>query len=265
MAEEMDVEERASAAAHVNECPACAGRLESWREAADRLDVALSDLPAAAPDPVRRAASLAAVRHAAASKAAERKHSTRFRPRWAPLAPLARAAAVAGVLVAGSAMVVTATPVGHWMAGLLGRLAGVPAPAVVQSDTAAAGARALATTGAIVAFRPSGDAMEVEVLARQEGATLTFRLSDAPTVSARVRGGDGEADMMVLPTALTIDNRKRAAAAYEVTVPARLERLRVRVAGEQVLDVRPVDLGADWSAVVDMGGRPDATGTTDRK
>ncbi len=258
LADEMAGEERAAARAHVERCDACAARLEAHRHALETLGTALAALPAASPDPARRAESLAAVRQAAARRHVVRKPEPR-RARWLTFAPLARAAVLAGVLVGGSAVLLTATPAGHWAAGLWGRITGTEPPATAQVDSVAA--RGLPTTGAVVTFRASGEELDVDVLRRQAGGSLRLRLADRQTVSTRVTGGDGQADVIVLPSSLTIDNTSRAPADYEVTVPAALERLRVRIAGDRVLDVRPASLDREWTFVLDLGpGGPGAGG-----
>jgi hypothetical protein len=242
-AAEATSEERAAAAVHLAACADCSARLELIHalvaDAARLLDAA----PAPQLHERRRARSLAAVRQAALRKAAAR------RPRFAFNGALARAAAVAGILVAAGGAAAAAGP---WLASRVQDLLRTEEPA---ADAAAPTPNVV--RGSIVAFAPEGDEFAIEIATSQAGGSLVLRVTDTRSASARIMGSEGELDVVVLPTSLRIHNATDATADYELIVPAHLRTLRVRVGDGPEMVVSPAALGAGWSAAVGLrqGGR----------
>lgn len=222
-------EERRALAAHLDGCPACAARAEALERRAARLARLLGYADQPAPRAEFPAARLA------------RARSRRAALRW-------RAAAVAALALSGALAV---RPVRAWiveaaraiLALPLGspRDSGRPAPipAVASSDTA----------GAVV-FEPAAGVFMVRVASRQAAGALVLELGDGPTARAVVVGDRAQAELLVLPDGLRIDNRPDAEASYLVRVPS-AARVVVRVGSETQQTIR---LGAGGSRqVVDLG------------
>jgi RNA polymerase sigma factor (sigma-70 family) len=109
-----------------------------------------------------------------------------------------------------------------------------------------------AVRGSVVAFAPTGTDFVIELATGQEGGSLTLRISDTRSASARLMGSDGELDVVVLPASLRIANHATATADYEIVVPAHLRSLRVRVGNAEELVLAPAELGAGWSTVIGL-------------
>lgn len=250
MGDEVSADERA-AAAHLGRCAECAGRLEELRGELDEVAGLLELLPVAEIDADRRARSLAAVRQAAVrslvtGKATGQATAQPSRRRFAFSGTLARAAAaVVATLLLGTG--VAASPAGAWIADVWRDLF-QPEPAVVTAPESTA----LSVGGSVVGFSPVGAELVVELASAQETGSLIIRVEDTSSVSARVRGGNGELDVVVLPSSLRILNQPHAAADYEVVVPAHIQTLRVRVGVAEELVLAPAELGAGWSVVVGL-------------
>jgi anti-sigma factor RsiW len=260
MGDEVSADERAAAAAHLGRCAGCARRLEELRAELDQVTGLLELLPVAEIDADRRARSLAAVRQAAVrslvtGQATGRVAARPSRRRFAFSSTLTRAAAaVVATLLLGTG--VAASPAGAWIADLWRDLF-QPEPAVV----AAPEPTVLSVGGSVVGFSPVGDELVLELASAQETGSLTIRVEDMSSASARVLRGDEELDVVVLPSSLRILNQAHATADYEVVVPARMRMLRVRVGEAQELVLAPADLGAGWSVVVGLHhGGVDAQG-----
>jgi anti-sigma factor RsiW len=194
--------ERVDVTGHLAGCDRCTARLAELTRAGDAFSAALhaADVPA----PARRPA-----------------------PRWG-----VRAAAAVLVLggIAGAVQ-----PVRAWIlertealwTAVTGRSTPVstPVPDPVRS--------------ASVAFVPSGNEFTLEVTARQAGGVLRLETVAGDTATALVRGGSGAEDLVVLPSMLRIVNPSSSRASYEIRLPARLARVRVRVGAGEPWDYRP--------------------------
>jgi anti-sigma factor RsiW len=248
--DEVSIGERAAAADHLQRCTDCARRLEALRAELNEVAGLLAITRADAVDPARRARSRAAVQQAAVRKIATRQASRR---RFAMPGLMARAAAVAGLLVATG---LAASTVGPWIVRQAQELFR-DEPAVVVAPEPAA----LSVRGSVVAFAPTGADFEIVLATGQEGGSLTLRVSDTRSASARLIGDNGELDVVVLPASLRIANHAAATADYEIVVPAHLTSLRVRVGDAEELVLAPAELGAGWSAVIGLRhGQSDPAG-----
>jgi anti-sigma factor RsiW len=251
LGDELSADERAAAKAHLGRCDACAARLDACRvEVRDAMRL-LGALPAATIDPARRARSLAAIRDAASRRevpmiAPTVAPRTIRWPRFVPATALARAAAVAALLVAGG---VAASPAGAWIVDRVRDLL-QPAERVVAVEEPAS--TILPAHSSVVGFIPVGDEMVLGLRSAQQGGELVIRIEDTTSASARVTGGQGDLDVIILPGSLLIQNHPRMVARYEVIIPARLERVRVRVGDADEMVLSPAELGAGWSAVVGL-------------
>jgi hypothetical protein len=252
--EEVTADERAAAVAHLGRCEVCARRIDELRAELDQVTGLLEQLPVAELDEGRRARSLAAVRQAAvrsvvtgrSAAQSGRAASTASRRRFAFSGNLARAAA-AGVatLLLGTGLV--ATPAGAWIADLWRDLFQPEHVVIAEPEPTA-----LSVEGSVVGFSPVGDELALELASAQETGSLTIRVEDTSSASARVQGGNGELDLVVLPSSLRILNQPHAGADYEVIIPAHIRTLRVRVGDADELVLAPAQLGAGWSVVVGL-------------
>jgi hypothetical protein len=239
--DEVSAGEAAAAAAHLEHCTDCACRLESLRAELNQLASLLAVSRAAAIDPARRARSRAAVQQAAVRKIATRQANRR---RFAMPSLMARAAAVVGLLAATG---LAASTVGPWLVRQAQELFRDEPAAVAIPEPVAHAVR-----GSVVAFAPTGTDFVIELATGQEGGSLTLRISDTRSASARLMGSDGELDVVVLPASLRIANHATATADYEIVVPAHLRSLRVRVGNAEELVLAPAELGAGWSTVIGL-------------
>jgi hypothetical protein len=163
--------------------------------------------------------------------------------RAAPAASRAwlRAAAVAALVIGAGLF---SSPVRAWFRDFLGG-AGSGAPAAVQPPTAPAPVpvEGSPSTSARVHFTPQGEEMAVEIAHAQSGGALVLATAPSSTATAEVRAPIGAlADLLVLPTGLRIDNRAGSVAEYHVTVPATVQRVRVRVGAAPAITVPAAEL-----------------------
>jgi hypothetical protein len=244
LSDEVTTDERADAAAHLGRCDDCARRLESWRAEMASAAGFLDELPIAEIDPARRARSLAAVRQAAVRKVAAPSPAPAPRRRFVLSGGLARAAAVAALLVAGG---VAASPAGAWIADLFRGLFQDEPAAVADPQP-----DALSAKGSVVAFTPVGHELVLEIASTQERGYLTLWVRDTPSASARIGDRDSDMDVVILPGSLRIENSPASTTGYEVVVPARLRMLRVRIGDAPEMVLHPANLGDGWSAVVGL-------------
>lgn len=201
---EDDAAERADVTGHLAGCDRCTARLAELTRAADAFSAALRAADVPAPARVRPA------------------------PRWG-----LRAAAAVLVLggIAGAVQ-----PVRAWIlertealwTAVTGRGASSPPPIVP-----------VPVRSASIAFVPSGDEFTLEVTARQAGGVLRLETVAGDTATALVQGGSGAEDLVVLPSMLRIVNPSSSRASYEIRLPARLVRVRVRVGAAAPWDYRP--------------------------
>ncbi len=104
-----------------------------------------------------------------------------------------------------------------------------------------------------VAFVPAPGAFVVRLAARQLGGTLRAVTSGDSVASARVIGGAGGIDLVVLPDGLVIRNDSRAAASYILRLPVAVTELVVEVVGQAAVRVGAEELaGSGWS--MELGG-----------
>lgn len=223
---ELRLPEREAVRTHLSGCHACADQLGALRRAADRFTEAVRLLDQSAP---------ADAGHPPLEVPSRREQERALAPPRRP-APwhgvghtVARAAAVLVFLAAGVALV-SATPVGDWIANTWTRWVAsepvVEEPAVVDADSA------VATSGSPILIVPRQGSVHVLIEDAPAGARIRIRLTDDERAllgvtesegagSASFRAGAGWASVRT-PNALLVD----------VAIPRSLDQALVEVNGE---------------------------------
>ncbi len=155
-----------------------------------------------------------------------------------------RVAAAVGALLVGSH---AAPPLWAWLAKSAAEAFG-PRP-----DAAAIGApnTAPADSGATVTFTPTTRALTIVVASRQRAGALQVEVVPGGSVSAT--GERDAAELVVLPDAIRIHNRRGSAATYLVRVPVVAGGIVVRIGHEAPRTVSAESAGTRWS--VSLGPR----------
>ncbi len=89
-------------------------------------------------------------------------------------------------------------------------------------------------TTAVVTFPAVGSDFSLEVVSTQSRGTVVIAIDSVPSASARVLGGDGSEELVVLPGGLRILNAAASTASYEILLPLVVRNIAVRVAGRTV-------------------------------
>jgi hypothetical protein len=152
---------------------------------------------------------------------------------------------VAALLVAGG---VAASPAGAWIVDRVRDLFQPAEPTAVAEPVPSS----IPAHSSAVAFAPVGNELVIEFRSAQEKGQLVLRLVEGGVATARVQDGIGDLDIMVLPGTLRIENHYQVDAHYEISVPAGLQRLRLRVGDAREMVIRPAELGLEWSAVIGL-------------
>jgi len=110
-------------------------------------------------------------------------------------------------------------------------------------------------TTSLVSFAPRGEEFLIDFVHTQSLGTLTVVVDTSESASARVLGGDGQDEMIVLQAGLRIRNKTVSTASYELRLPAFLRDVEVRVAGRTVASFSTAGMtgAARWE--VDLTGR----------
>lgn len=201
--------ERRVAEAHLADCPACRASRERVAKLSRAFTgwVALAD-PEDGADP-------------------ERVPAPRGGRSWISSVPLLRVAA-AIALLAGVALALP--PALRWARDQ-------------SSDTRPGEEEALPGPGSVtVSFAPVGDRLAIRVEKPQRGGRIRLRPGEGPNVEARVVGGTGLEELLVLPEGVAVRNLAGSTADYEVEVPATLAGVDLVVAGRVVWAGSPGDL-----------------------
>lgn len=192
---------------HLRRCDPCGQRLDSLRRRSQRLSVLLTQTTPAAPEPDILAAARARKRRQAS-------------PPWL------RAAAMV-VVVLGAALL--ADPVRAWVADFLGiSRTELAAPSQPESQPAPI-APSAPEAETRVGFTPASAEVELDVASYQAGGAIRFQAGEVAEVTVQVQ--EGTADLLVLPSGIRIGNTPESTADYQVTLPAGVRQVRVRVGG----------------------------------
>ena len=95
----------------------------------------------------------------------------------------------------------------------------------------------------IVSFVVNGASLSIEVEMMQSGGELHVRSADVGLASARVEGGDGSEELVVLPGVLRVVSGATSGANYHVVVPMNLAGVSVRIGGGEPRNFSLDDLG----------------------
>lgn len=221
----IDGEHRAELGAaneHITGCDVCRKRMAEMDADSRRVREALASIPIPA-------GSEAMLRGRIARVKSPRVVPVWRRPAWQ--------AAAAGVVLVG---VAAASPVRHWLLQLFEphqtEIRSEPAKAPVPS---AQPTPPLVNRGAIVSFAPSGPDFTVRFDSLPAAGVLTAERTTAPEISARAVNGESADPLVVLPGVLRVRNAAASRTSYVVSLPARIGRLRVIIAGDTVFDAAP--------------------------
>jgi hypothetical protein len=89
-------------------------------------------------------------------------------------------------------------------------------------------------TTAVVTFAAADPDFSLEVASTQRRGTVAIAIDSVPSASARVLGGDGSEELVVLPGGLRIHNTVASTASYEILLPLVVRNIEVRIAGRTV-------------------------------
>lgn len=117
----------------------------------------------------------------------------------------------------------------------------VPAPVEVPDITA------------VVTFRPAGTSLTIEVSSAQALGTIALLSGPGLSASARVLGGGGGEELVVLPDALRIANASTSTASYEIVVPRSVRMVAVTIAGRSVLTMDAAELSEAVAREIELG------------
>ena len=208
--------------AHLAACASCRAALDELEALSARTFAALKW---ADPDPARLPA------HPPVRALRPRPHA-----RWVPLA---RAAAVAAVLLAGAAVL---TPLGavvaSWLEARWDALTGAAEPPVARVPPPAPPA----PPGPSAEYRitVAGGVLELEYVARPAAGVLALeRGAPGPVVVTPAAEAVGD-PVVVLPSGVRIGTTTESRGSWRVTVPPGVRRIVVRVAGQ----TRTIDAAA---------------------
>ncbi|MFW6079545.1 MAG: hypothetical protein ACODAE_07990, partial [Gemmatimonadota bacterium] len=105
-----------------------------------------------------------------------------------------------------------------------------------------------------VSFLPRDPTFRIELAAAPDGGRLVVRVVDAWEANAEVVGGP-DAELLVRPDGVRIENEGAARARYRVSVPVGTRRVEVYVAGRRVA-ARPAPAAPDTAIAIDFGADP---------
>ena len=223
-------------AGHVAECGPCSARLESQRDDARRVRVALSEvrLPAGFPSADEAVWRVRRARHEEGPGA----RGGGPQRRWL------RAAAVVLLLLLPFALVSPIrAAVFEWLRQGWSSISGGTAEPEAPAAPASA---ATVGSGFKVWFTPAGETVDVVLQSRQATGTLTVGTTEGPEGSLEILEGAAES-ALVTDAGVTVRNAASSRASYRITVPGGVASVRVRVGDEAVLSLPRAELTPERS------------------
>lgn len=174
----------------------------------------------------------------------------RAKPPWRAMRPRLRRSLLSGAgVLAVVASLFAVTPVRAWMAE---RWEAIRTLILGSEADDQQGQQA----SSVVSFVPTGASFLIDFTGTQSRGTLSLTVDSVASASARIVGGGGNDEIVVLREGLRIRNSAESSASYELRLPRYLESVEVRVAGEVVVRydltvmTRParwqVDLAKPW-------------------
>lgn len=219
--------ERRRLRGHTDSCAECGLRVDALRERASLVQRFLAEEPSlnGQPDPLARARALAAARAARSAAATSWQGVGRRR---------VAVAAIGAALLIGAAAV---PPLRAWVRDIF---ASATRTAVSSPSTTAPTlpAAVVDKPGSLISFWPTEAVFELRVQHPQQAGTVVLRVHEASRATAQTTGANRES-IMVLPSAILIENQPSSVASYRVTLPATLRAVRI-VVGERLVATLPV-------------------------
>lgn len=220
---------------HLERCETCSDNSERIERLADGFFAAVDEIQH--PDVVQLA------RKKAAKIAAIGRHTRHTAP-WHSR----RAVRVAAVVAVVLGLTLTTAPAralvaAGWRAVKTLFVGAPPAAPELQQATS------------LVSFVPQGEEFLIDFVSTQSRGTLSVVVDTVNSAFARVMGGDGLDELIVLQAGLRIRNRTASSASYELRLPRFLRDIEVRIAGRTVAAFSTAGLtqAARWE--VDLTGR----------
>ncbi len=130
-------------------------------------------------------------------------------------------------IVAVVFVIVSAGPAYGWVAArweMLKSLVAGPQPAELGSQV----------SPPIVTFVPAGTEFRIDFARTQSEGTVSIVADTTSSASARIMGGDGRDEIVVLRSGLRVLNRPESSASYRLRLPRLLKVVEVRVGGAVV-------------------------------
>ncbi len=221
---------------HLAGCAACRNNAKELAHLAQGFSSALRELEEPEPLPIRR---YRAARRSAPGGLVGRVKSSR------------RSARVVTAVVAVLAVTLTVTPARAWVLGRLAALKSlvvavpVEQPSQVQQPTS------------LVSFVPTSGEFLIDITRTQLGGTLSIVVDTVTAASARILGGAGNEEMMVLQAGFRIRRNASSRASYEFRLPRSLELVEVRVAGKTVVRYDVTEMAERGRWEIDLKGVED--------
>lgn len=269
----MDREEHRLARIHLNECPACAARLDAVEAGTAALPSLLSVLDE--PVPAGRREQAAAAMQRARFRGYSRPQVARTSQR-----PMLQAAAIAALLltvafgtppgrawVGGAVEALSGSQPGPFAQGVLDALgqeqepvAAAPQPAAPSAAAPAAGQAERARmprpqpqrqgpapgTSAPVQFNPTGNFVLIQFQSRQRIGSATIWIRETDDAVGQVIAGRRSEALEPRPDGLRVRNAATSRADYTITVPTRYRFVRVRIGDEPETVIAISRAKRDW-------------------
>lgn len=223
---ELDPSVERSVAVHLETCVACRSAVESLEHGMRKTSVALRTAAHDQPEANEWSAVLDSV-HAAVGHRLRAKR-VRIAAGW--------------ILALAGAASLASSPVRGWIAERLATIAGDDSSAAIDRATTRPGGTATVT------FVPAGSHLEIVVDSIQAAGSLSVRFTDGDKVDIGVSGGATE-HLTWSRDGIRIANVPLAAASYAVSVSHGVERVSVRVAGADPIELSRHEQGKDAVAI----------------
>ncbi len=199
---------------HLAGCAACKNSAKELAHLAQGFSSALRELEEPEPLPIRR---YRAARRSAPGGLVGRVKSWR------------RSVRVVAAVVAVLAVTLTVAPARAWVLGHLAALKSLIVTVPVEPPLQ------LQQSTSLVSFVPTSGEFLIDITRTQPGGTLSIVVDTVTAASARILGGAGNEEIMVLLTGFRIRRNAASRASYEFRLPRSLELVEVRVAGRTVV------------------------------
>ena len=223
-------------ARHLAECSRCADAARFLEVTTKQLTASLDEIEVqpVADAKQRFLAAAAAIAPAAAP------------PETRRMGQLLRAAIVVfGLIGAG----MWAPPVRAWFLELITPAGSRSVEVVPTPDREGTSAQRTSST---ISFVPTASTLMVDIATRQDGGSLTIRLGEGSSVSARVTGRAPSDSVLVMGNGIRIRNSAASSATYSITIPASVSRISVFVGGGAASSYSAQTVAARDSLVISL-------------